>query len=413
MLNERWAALYYPYADFRDASFILRAALYYDEVYYLQPGIFAPPQPLDEEAIESWPQIDDSLRLLHEEEVIRETSGDLLGVSHHFIPGHGSQVRDRENRETLIENIIADLEDEHLRRLTDKHPRVAWSFPNLQFIGIAASGIFFDVAERRKRAVEVEYLTSRNLLPKEFSRKITVRDPSELESRLLAKGRNDEALLVPFHVGQSLMINIALLAAQRLEATPMTDSSIHHLFMSRKMQRLQEDPETLEWLRDHDFFRRGRSEGLAHKVIELALPDIQPLSAEKVLSIRENCFDQLVAFRTEMARLATEIEVAPWERDFNHRIEDLVDSKVRPALLDVHHRLRDLEKNLGIRVIEKVAGATPLTVATTLFAGVPLDIALAAGIGVGALAELINYRNQKGSTKRNGLGYLFDLSRSR
>src|SRR5206468_3155333 len=102
MSNPTWKALYYPYADFRDPSFVLRAALFYDELYFLQRGFFKAPKYLSEvreDDGEAWPEVSAELMPLYERKILREVDSDFLGITRGWMPGLNHQVEDSENHE--------------------------------------------------------------------------------------------------------------------------------------------------------------------------------------------------------------------------------------------------------------------------------------------------------------------------
>lgn len=410
MKTERLRAIYYPYADFRDPGFALRAAVYYDELYHLQLGIFCPPGLSGSRA---YPGRGDSL--LHEDIVplkeagiLREVEADFLGIDHIWMPG-GTQVHDDENRELLIAGISADFRNETLRGLTKQCGKLSWSFPNMQFIGIAASGILFETAARLSQDIGIEYVTGHPIMREEAATFFKIVSPDRLEHRAARGAWDAESVLVPFHMGESLMINIALLAASRLTATPITDSGLHHQFLRGKFSGLGKNADLTRWLREHGLLRETQAAGLAEEVLKLRLPHIEPLTGERVLRIRAKCAEELNRFRAEMLRLATKMEVSPWEEDFAQEVKDTVASEVQPALLALEASLKKLERELAIKVVEKAISASPLALVTTLFAGLPVEIALAGAVGVGALLQTLDYLNQKKAVKANGLSFLLSM----
>jgi hypothetical protein len=415
MVDMVWRALYYPYADFRDPSFALRAALFYDELYFLQPGFFKAPRyvsNVQEINDEMWFEMGNELKPLYERKILRDVDSGLLGIRRYWMPGYESQVVDLENRAILISNIRRDIEDKKLQLFSSKSQKLAWSFPNMQFIGIAAAGLLFDVSENVEWNFGLEYVTdSPHTAHLPYTNVATIVHPKNVEKRISRSRWANESILVPFHVGEALMINVALLAATRLSATPLTDNLLHQQFLHQKIDSFLSQPDLHDWLAEHDFAKQARTSFLASEAIRIALPCVERLTAEKVIKIRSKCSDELHRFRIEMAKLAAEMEALPWHEKFDDEVSRIVDAQIQPAIVELENELKKLQRELGIRIVEKTIGAAPLSLATSLFMGLPIEIALAAGVGAGTLLQLLDYWHQKKSVKSNGIAYLLSLSR--
>jgi hypothetical protein len=404
LLDEKLSALYYPYADVRNPEALLHAALYFDEIFILQPNFFIPPKkslhPTRNRVI---PAYSTDTQVLIDEEIIKPIDQDFLGISSAWTPGFSNQVFDEENRKLLMASIIEDIRDPCLKKLTKNQGKLYWRFPNLQFIGLSALGLLFDVAKDLKGNIQITYWAEKRMRESLGQYRKFVDHQDSYESRLLF---DQEMVSVPYIVGESLMINISLLACSRLKLVPFTDNVLHHDFLSKKIHSLLEDKNLRSTLNVDMIHRQCKAELLMKEVMNLELPRFKNIKAKDVIDIRKGHEEQLKRFRLHVKALSTLIGSSIWDERIQNDMGNIIDHDIKPSLLELKDSFRELKKRAGIQFVEKMATAAPLSLLTTVFIGLPVELALAAGVGISALSEALEYWRNKKALKYNGLSLL-------
>ncbi|MFF4896270.1 hypothetical protein [Streptomyces sp. NPDC001068] len=395
------ACLYFPYADPSASPSLLTAALLFDRIYFLELNFFRRPGTAGPDGVA--PAGGRLPRELHDLGCFSELGPSLLGLNHSVSPGRS--VIDESVRDEIRASIRDDLDNDELVRLARDTGKAHWYLPNGQYLFWSGLGIVFDyVRDRQGELVAVpEVLAAR---PDAYRRTLVrwgyqAQVRSFEEARLRDPG-GELMVRLPFLAAESLMLTVALHACREMRLAPFTDSMLHQRFLAGKLSRLTGRFAGVPG------FSPSYSE-VGTRLIELSLPRIENLTPDRVHQLREKCGDQLVPFRQEVLKMASEIETNPWDPEFERHLTRYIDTKVRPALNDLEERLRDLRRGLGLVMIEKATTTAPLPLLVSVFTGMPVEWILPASLGVVSLKEALSYANNRSKLKRNGLSFLLEF----
>jgi hypothetical protein len=295
--DNSWSALYYPYSDIRQIGSFLRACLYFDQVYILAPYFFISPSFHPEQSVSGSlfeRPSDPEIKILQDEGILKGVDPHFLGLASTWMPGLGAPVYEEEVRPILVGSIARDLADQNLRKLAERHEKLFWRFPNLQFIGFSALGLLFDTTRELQRNIGVEYWANARYHDYfgEISKYVTMKEFSEDRGPFSDR----EMVAVPYILGESLMINIALLACAKIGLIPYTDSPYHDEFLKAKMQSIKSSDEYAALVsKTSPVTRKTRAQRLSQYIFESSLVDIDGLTAEMVLKLRERRAEELAS----------------------------------------------------------------------------------------------------------------------
>jgi hypothetical protein len=162
--------------------------------------------------------------------------------------------------------------------------------------------------------------------------------------------------------------------------------------------------------------RRGKQITGASRFME-RLPGFPDASMQEILEIRDRLRPPLVRFRAAMVEVERLIDAAAHEQAFEAEIADVYLEKVAPALQEIDEAVQDdkyLRHLAGALVGDgKTYVSGGLSLAVAIFAQVPNLVAVATGMGVGALTAGLQagWRSAGGSrqTERHQLFFLYKL----
>lgn len=190
-----------------------------------------------------------------------------------------------------------------------------------------------------------------------------------------------------------------------LECNLLSDSREHEVLLTEVLEGIPSISKSLGLP-----FQQAEAK-LAHEVIATQIPQLGELTAEHVLEIRSRLRDELGAFRTEVGRLASEIETNPWQPDFAHEIERTVRSKVNPAVADLRRALAGTHwrflKHLAGDLDSLLRTAVPFV--GSIFAGFAFEQAAAVGLAAGIGGAALKTKLEAVETKRqNALTFVLE-----
>ena len=206
------------------------------------------------------------------------------------------------------------------------------------------------------------------------------------------------------------MVNHALCACDMLGLTPLTDESIHHEILQFKFNRMRISSVVKKILEDYRFIQNIKTDLAAIDVIRDTLPALTKAEMSDVLEFREANKDSLVRFRTEMGKLAAQIEGDFWDDDFRQKIIDVVDLSVKPSIQAVRDSVVSV-KDRFVRILRKGAQMSPVPIVATVAPGCIPAIALAVSVGIVALDEYLESLGDAQERRKNGISYLFEAQR--
>lgn len=380
-------ALYYPYASI-DAAALKEAALYFNQVVIVDPeaidGRLALAAP---SAVSRSPEELDEVYQLANAGVCKATAPEDIRKQWDGI---------------LRENVLADLQDPRYVRLCAKAPWQQWTLSANK----VASGLFEHLHDLANGVPEALPTGVRDWVSHHF-------DLAGSDIRIDDEGRL--YMGVPFILGESIMINLAICACATLNVSPFTDDRWHNRFLNLKYRRLQEDPDPDV----RDLLNVGVetqdivTTALAQEVIRRLLPSVGDLPAEKVLEMRRKYAAQLEDFRTELALLSKRIVESPWSADFKAELRRAVDLEIAPRVRELRWELQAEVDGFRLRSLSGEPPRNAVEIVTTVLQGVPITgLILAAGRAVLNVARSwLRHRAEVRGLQRNGLTYMLTLRR--
>jgi hypothetical protein len=121
---------------------------------------------------------------------------------------------------------------------------------------------------------------------------------------------------------------------------------------------------------------RGKQIGTASHLLR-RLPTFPEASITDILDIRRELQEPLVRFRSAMIEFASQVEGAPYDKDFNRHAEELACARVDPAMLEIEELVRDNKyyKQFQRKAVENIQTMAPvLTVGVSLLTDLPILI---------------------------------------
>lgn len=154
---------------------------------------------------------------------------------------------------------------------------------------------------------------------------------------------------------------------------------------------------------------------LAMKSVELILPQTKPADGKTILEARERLKDYLPPFWSSMLKLSIEFKARLNEGtsalDLERECEDIIDTTVRPALIDLNQELLKERKNWFHKIITPVAkglkvmvGKPPVTTADLISSG----LALGANVTLDVADQI---RKANAISQESGLTFLLELEK--
>jgi hypothetical protein len=305
----------------------------------------------------------------------------------------------------VTEGVIADLQDRRFVQVCARSGMESWSLAQTKVSGDLVHQLA-NLAEYVRQDLPPavrEWVANRTPLDKPESREGT------------HKGEYTMYVKLPFVLGESILINIAMCACAALELTPLTDERFHYLALKSKYFRAHQDQDLRDLLATESVIRNAAEGALVREVMRITLPPVGDLPAAKVLELRRRLRTQLDDFRVEMASMAQQIEENPWHPDFDARVRHIVNTVLRPRLRDLRWELQSERDRYWMQEAPGGVGEELRSGwLTSVLTGAPL-----AGTLVGAGKALVNllsgwlqHRRQDRAIKRNGLTYLLQLQRA-
>jgi hypothetical protein len=199
----------------------------------------------------------------------------------------------------------------------------------------------------------------------------------------------------------SILLNHAFLTAEQYSLIPVTDNQKSKVLLQRKLERISEQTSFVDYKRELDI----KTSTLAMRVLEDYLPTFSFESFEQILEARYKLQEQLTMFRQAMASFAAEIDESPYQPQFHRRIEEILASKIRPAVEALKTEIQKSRDAFIVRFLKNAqTGSIPIV--ALMFAGLPASAVIAVSAGIMTMeAAITTYREIK-RTRRNGLSLL-------
>jgi hypothetical protein len=385
------SVLYFPYA-YAPLEMLKEAALYFDEIYCIDPTAIGGTPSLADEPIEPtaepskwsefWQLIDAGVCRAKKPEEVRSQWDSLL-----------------------TESIIADLQDKHYVQLCARSDWDTWSLAYTKL----SEGLV-DELQRLAKDVCHEIPSS---VREWIASQVTFMEPRFREGFHL--GESTEYVDLPFVLGESILVNLAMCACASLELSPLTDERFHYHVLKTKYARAQRDQDLRELLAIEGIIQSMTEEALWRDVMRTTLPPICDLPVDRVLDLRHKFKSQLDDFRVEMATLAQEIQEQPWEPNFDARVKQIVNTNLRPRLRALkwdlkRERDRYWREEAPDQLRREIFKADWLI---NVLTGAPvIGVLLGAGQSLyNLVSSWVRYKKGEQELKRNGLTYLLQIQR--
>jgi hypothetical protein len=207
----------------------------------------------------------------------------------------------------------------------------------------------------------------------------------------------------------ALVVNHTLLTAHRYSLIPVTASSPFWELLQHKVRRTQgrsRGKQFDKWFSGHPEYKAGFS---TFSLAACVLPNLELMSFEDILDLRDCLKDELAAFRHEMSGLAERIAGEPWEPGFLSEVQYTVKHHIEPAVEDLRRKAQASPNEIMLRALRN-AQPTVLPILAGIWAGMPplLLMAVAAGL-VSMKTAIENYLERKKVLQSNGLSLLLQL----
>ena len=390
--------IYYPYADVQPSRSLLEACLYLDRIYILAPNFFR--LPVEGAAIDV-PSAS-SMAPLVSAGLVQPINPKAIGLVPHAY-GSAPPLIDEYALAQIRSSITLDLSDEVLSRMTASKGLVSWWVPNGQFIFWNGLGFLLTRPDTAARIYSGRPEYYSHYMPR-----VGVIAPAVVaRSERRIRGNADILQVeVPFLEAESLMLNLVLHASSELGLFPITDDGFHAAFLRRKLERALAQPGMRESLQP--LISASREGELGLHTVQLNIPRLRNLDADKVLSLRTSCESSLEAFRFHLRNLSYKLEADPYTASSEEEIRRLISTDIEPALRELRNQLEDKSRGLGVRLIMSAVKSAPLPLLLTLATGLPPAISLASGAAVSTVAEIASYAAERRPLRRNGLYFLLE-----
>lgn len=150
---------------------------------------------------------------------------------------------------------------------------------------------------------------------------------------------------------------------------------------------------------------------IGFKALSSMLPNFGNLEPEKILEIRDDLRDELIAFRYEMHQIASQPGV---EQD---NLDEIVKLKIEPRVNDIKSKITSSKKALHRKIGRNILAVGTGVPLLTQFVNLPIHAQIAMGVGlVGKMLldyfEYSDYKKEILSKSENrGLALLLDLEK--
>ena len=154
---------------------------------------------------------------------------------------------------------------------------------------------------------------------------------------------------------------------------------------------------------------REVASALGMRAAELVMPRTKPVSAEVILEARHRLGDELPPFWAAMLRLSREVEDAPVadDEEFSAWVNDIVDSTVLPAAIELRKKLEMERKSWFHRILAPIGSGIRLLIgAQTVPDARLVEEAISISLQVASRRE--EYRRAVTTVREGGAAFLLD-----
>lgn len=367
-------ALYYPWIDVRDESWLKTALLYWDSVRTIVPESIDAPYSTDTGRALQDANFLVPLRVHSGMDEIEELAGDVL-----------TYLGTAEGAELLISPRGGRREDIHVEKLSHELERLADIHPE-------------------KLPYEIRYLLHDLTAPSKRGK-----DWLSVEEKFANYYMTLLASRLADRVGARLLTSLA--AADRLAVTARFDAQLSGMIPWSMNRRWRHWREYEAFGPRHQMPRHLAPGMLANLAIERigVAPDTP---VDRLIEFREKHRDELAQFRTKVEQLASSVETDLTAEALRERVSNLYTDEVAPAIANLKAALKGRKiKWLGDGLL-KIAFLSAGSSAMLVVAGLSVPTALLAGAGISLIATGAMYNiDKQESLRANPFAYLLSVER--
>jgi hypothetical protein len=425
--------LYFPYANVRSLRTLNAAALYLDRILLMDPCLAFCQDTSSTSPVEYLANCVGTMPGAQRDYVSRLTLLVSAGVIE-FVDPRESFI---DFGEEIVWNVRRDLIDAKFRGICAPLGKQSWVISAAKLTGhhdyllrdllVSIPPDPQDVpvvgAKRQRKPLELTYSYDPCAFEGWFpvmSRERLMRTVAALDKELdeartrvvAAEGKGaTRNVVVPFPVGESIMITHAVATAAKRNAVPFCDSRLHLSALGAKIESAYSARIPTAFRRVDPLLNEFKGEALSHEVLNATVPSLEGVPTEEILEFRLKNADAVERFRVEMRKLAVRMRSSPWHDGFLQEAAVVVQTEVKPALKDLKREIRRYRSRWWVDAVTKSISMAPLPLVGALWAGAPPEVALGIGAGLGALAFLAGKRLDKQEIKGNGFALLFDVGK--
>lgn len=128
---------------------------------------------------------------------------------------------------------------------------------------------------------------------------------------------------------------------------------------------------------------KQKAVSLSQRVLGELLPNIKDAPIDDILEIRHKMRGELEAFRVAMSKFTSDINSNPWDKDIENEINKIVETKIKPSVLELKNSLTHSNQKSIQRVFENLKDpATYVPLVGTVVSDIRPSIALLASLGL-------------------------------
>lgn len=217
-------------------------------------------------------------------------------------------------------------------------------------------------------------------------------------------------VVVPFVLGESIMLTHALAATTLRKAIPFSDGNFHFSAMNAKITAAKNDRQFQQFLEDELHISAYKGAALTEEVFNASVPSLEHIETEEILRFKEKRAETIEDFKIQMRKLASAIQVNPWDKEFRKHAAAAIQTEVRPALNELKKEINRYGREFWLDALKTGATTAPIPIVGSIWAGIPPELALAIGLGVSGLTFLIEKTLARKSISANGFSVLLDVN---
>ena len=193
----------------------------------------------------------------------------------------------------------------------------------------------------------------------------------------------------------------ALYFAIKANITPISDNPVLSSIACETIARFSD--------LNIEYNPKDLSKLLGFKVLSSILPSFGDLQPEQILEIRDDMYDELMAFRYEMSQIAIQSKVT------QNDLDEILKFKIKPRVDDIKSKIASSKKALYHKIGTNILATGTSITLLTQFINLPAHARIAVGVGlVGKI--LFDYFRSKASkeeilsnSENRGLALLLDI----